>query len=68
MKLRTIKQKVGAGLRGSGPYSKRIPSKLANWVLRCGIMVENIQGVFLNFLIIFQFSLCTHFMRPNQGS
>ena len=57
----TLKQKVGRGLRGSGPHSKRIPRKLTGWILRYDIVVEN-------FLIIFQFSLYTHFMSPTWGS
>ena len=65
---KTLKQKVGSGLRGSGPYTKRIPSELACWVLKYGIMVGNFQGIFLNFQIIFQFLLYTHFMSPIGGS
>ena len=65
---KTLKQKVGRGLKGSGPYSKKIPSRLACCGLRYGIMIEHFQGYFLNFLIIFQFSLYTHFMSPTRGS
>ena len=58
---KTLKQKVSRGLRGlraSGPYTKSIPSKFGCWVLRYGLMVENFQGIFLNFPTIFQFSFC----------
>ena len=65
--LRTLIKKVGRGLRGSGPYSKRISRRLTHLVLRYGITVENIQGIFLNFLIIFRFSLYTHLMCPTRG-
>ena len=53
---------------GSGPYCKRIPRKLTCWILRYGIMVKKNQGIFLNFPIIFQFSLYAHFMSPTRGS
>ena len=65
---KTLKQNVGRGLRGSGPYSKRILSRLACWGLRYGIIAESFQGYFLNFLAIFQFSLYTHVMSPTLGS
>ena len=41
---KTLKQNIGRGLRGLGPYYKRIPSKLAGWVLRYDIMVKDFQG------------------------
>ena len=39
------KCRKGCGLRGSGPCSKRIQSKLPCWVLRYGIMVKDVQGI-----------------------
>ena len=65
---KSLKQKVGRGLRGSGPHSERIPRKLTCWVLRYGIMVQNFQRIFSNFPIIFQFSLYMQKLTPTWGS
>ena len=62
-----VKQKVGRGLRGSGPHSKRIPRKLTCWILRYDIMVENSKRFFLNFPIIFSVFIIHSFYVSHSG-
>ena len=52
---KTLKQKVGRDLRGSGPHSEKVPRKSTLWVLRYGIIVENLQAISLNFQLFFSF-------------
>ena len=67
MKLRKHSQsKSRKGLRGSEPYSKRIPIELTCWVLTYDIMVEKNSGNFPEFSN-FSVFIIHSFYVPHSG-